>query len=306
MLLVVALGGNALLMRGERPDALVQRRHVRTAAQALAPLAHDHTLVLCHGNGPQVGVLAMESENDPELTHPYPLDALGAQTQGMIGYWLVQELGNAGVAAPIVAIVTQTVVDRDDPAFDAPTKFVGAGYPEQEARRLAAEHGWTVAPDTAAWRRVVASPQPRLVVELPTIRRLVASGTTVVCAGGGGVPVVAGEGGHTQGAQAVVDKDLTAALLAIELGADRLMVLTDVDAVKQDFGTSQERSLSTVDVEELLAMDFPAGSMAPKVEACLRFVTATGRAAAIGALRDAPAVLAGARGTTITKSRSLA
>jgi carbamate kinase len=303
MLLVVALGGNALLTRGERPDAVVQCRHVRTAAHALAPLAAEHTMVLCHGNGPQVGVLAVESENDPELAHPFPLDVLGAQTQGMIGYWLAQELGNAGVA-PVVAIVTRTVVDREDPAFGAPTKFVGSGYPEREARRLAAEHGWTVARDTAGWRRVVASPQPRLVVELPTIRRLVTNGTTVICGGGGGVPVLAGEDGHTEGAQAVVDKDLTAALLAVELGADRLVVLTDVDAVKQDFGTPRERSLSTVDVEVLRAMDFPAGSMGPKVEACTRFVTATGRPAAIGALRDAPAVLAGAAGTTITPSRS--
>jgi carbamate kinase len=304
MLLVVALGGNALLMRGERPDALVQRRHVRAAAEALAPLASRHTLVLCHGNGPQVGVLAVESENDPELTHPFPLDVLGAQTQGMIGYWLAQELGNAGVAAPAVAIVTQTVVDRADPAFGTPTKFVGSGYPEQEAHRLAAEHGWTVAKDTAGWRRVVASPQPRLVVELPTIRALVANGTTVICGGGGGVPVVTGRHGRLDGVQAVVDKDLTAALLAIELDADRLIVLTDVTAVKQDFGTPRERSLATVDVDGLRAMDFPAGSMAPKVEACTRFVTATGRPAAIGALQDAAAVLAGEAGTAITTSRS--
>jgi carbamate kinase len=303
VLLVVALGGNALLERGERPDAGVQQRHVRTAARALAPLASRHTLVLCHGNGPQVGVLALESANDPELTHPFPLDSLGAQTQGMIGYWLAQELSNAGVA-PAVAIVTQTVVDREDPAFGAPTKFVGAGYSEQEARRLAAEHGWTIARDTAGWRRVVASPQPLRVVELPTIRRLVESGTTVICGGGGGVPVVTGEHGRIEGAQAVVDKDSTAALLAIELGADRLIVLTDVDAVKRDFGTPRERSLATVDVAELRAMDFPAGSMAPKVEACMRFVAATGRSAAIGALRDAAAVLAGAAGTTITTSRS--
>jgi carbamate kinase len=187
VLLVVALGGNALLERGERPDAGVQQRHVRTAARALAPLASEHTLVRCHGNGPQVGVLALESENDPELTHPYPLDALGAQTQGMIGYWLAQELRNEGVA-PAVAIVTQTVVDRADPAFGAPTKFVGGGYPEHEPRRLAAEHGWTVARDTAGWRRVVASPRPVRVVELPTIRRLVESGTAVICGGGGECP----------------------------------------------------------------------------------------------------------------------
>ncbi|MCO1659922.1 carbamate kinase [Pseudonocardia humida] len=299
MLIVVALGGNALLNRGERPDAQVQRAHVRTAARALAPLAAAHALVLCHGNGPQIGVLAVESENDPALTHPFPLDALGAQTQGMIGYWLAQELANAGVSRPVVAIVTQTVIDADDPAFSTPTKFVGQGYPEPEARRLAREHGWTIAPDGTAWRRVVASPAPRGVVELPTIERLVGTGTTVICGGGGGVPVVAGERARTEGAQAVVDKDLTAALLAVELGADRLVVLTDVDAVKRDFGTPRERPLSVVRVSELGAMRFPAGSMAPKVEACVRFVTATGRPAAVGALRDASAVLAGTAGTTI-------
>ncbi|WP_327587988.1 carbamate kinase [Nonomuraea sp. NBC_00507] len=302
MLLVVALGGNALLERGERPDAAVQRQHVRSAARALAPLAAEHTLVLCHGNGPQIGMLAVESENDPALAHPFPLDTLGAQTQGMIGYWLSQELGNAGMARPVVTIVTQTEVDADDPAFRTPTKFVGQGYPEPVARRFALEHGWTVARDGRAWRRVVASPSPRRIVELPTIRQLVAGGTTVICGGGGGVPVLARDGGRFEGAQAVVDKDLTAALLAIELGADRLVVLTDVDAVRRDFGTPQEQPLSTVDVGELRAMRFPAGSMAPKIDACIRFVTATGRPAAIGALRDASAVLAATAGTTITAS----
>ncbi|MFC7111407.1 carbamate kinase [Nonomuraea rubra] len=237
MLIVVALGGNALLERGERPDAQVQREHVRAAALALAPLAAEHTLVLCHGNGPQIGMLAVESENDPALTHPFPLDTLGAQTQGMIGYWLALELGNAGLAGPVVTIVTRTEVDPDDPAFRAPAKFVGQTYPEPVARRLAGEHGWTVAGDGQGWRRVVASPAPRRIVELPTIRHLVAGGTTVICGGGGGVPVFAGDGGRYEGAQAVVDKDLTAALLAVELGADRLVVLTDVDAVRRDFGT---------------------------------------------------------------------
>ncbi|WP_394618914.1 carbamate kinase [Lentzea sp. JNUCC 0626] len=304
MVLVVALGGNALLERGERPDAAVQQRHVRAAARALAPLAAEHALVVCHGNGPQVGVLALESENDPELTHPYPLDALGAQTQGMIGYWLAQELGNAGVPTPVVAVVTQTVVDHDDPAFDAPAKFVGTTYPEREARRLAAEHGWTVARDTSGWRRVVASPEPRLVVELPTIRRLLASGATVICGGGGGVPVIVREHGRLEGVQAVVDKDLTAALLAIELEADRLIVLTDVDSVRADFGTTHERALSTVDVDALRALDLQAGSMGPKAEACAWFVSTTGRPAAIGSLADAAAVFAGTAGTTITTSRS--
>ncbi|MEV4173323.1 carbamate kinase [Nonomuraea sp. NPDC049709] len=305
MLLVVALGGNALLERGESPDAGVQRQHVRSAARALAPLAAEHMLVLCHGNGPQIGMLAVESENDPALAHPFPLDTLGAQTQGMIGYWLAQEMANAGLAGPVVTIVTQTEVDAGDPAFGSPAKFVGQGYPEPEARRLAREHGWAVARDGRVWRRVVASPAPLRIVELPSIRQLVAGGTTVICGGGGGVPVLARDGGGFEGAQAVVDKDLTAALLAVELGADRLVVLTDVDAVRRDFGTSRERPLATAGVDELRAMRFPAGSMAPKVDACIRFVTATGRPASIGALRDASAVLAGMAGTTVTASAEL-
>ncbi|MFI6294703.1 carbamate kinase [Nonomuraea sp. NPDC050790] len=300
MLAVVALGGNALLQRGERPDAEVQRHRVRAAAQALAPLAAQHTLVLCHGNGPQIGMLAVESENDPALTHPYPLDTLGAQTQGMIGYWLAQELGNAGVERPVVTVVTRTEVDADDPAFRTPTKYVGPAYPEPVATRLALAHGWTVAQEGRMWRRVVASPPPRRIVELPTIRALVAGRTLVICGGGGGVPVLAGDGGRMEGAQAVVDKDFMAALLAVELGADRLVLLTDVKAVMRDFGTPAERPLTSVGVGELRALKFPAGSMGPKVEACVRFVTTTGRQAAIGALEEAGAVFHGSAGTTIT------
>jgi carbamate kinase len=304
MLIVVALGGNALLEHGQRPDEPAQRRQVRSAARALAPLAVEHSLVLCHGNGPQIGVLAVESDNDPALAGPFPLDTLGAQTQGMIGYWLTQELVNAGVTRPVVAIITQTEVDPDDPAFRNPTKFVGQGYAEQQARGLAAQHGWTITRDGRDWRRVVASPSPRRVIELPTIRDLVHSGTTVICGGGGGVPVLARDGGRLEGVQAVVDKDLTASLLAVELDADRLVVLTDVDAVRRDFGTPQEQPLPLVDVAGLRTMRFAPGSMAPKVEACIRFVTSTGRPAAIGALRDAAGVLAGSAGTTITASTS--
>jgi carbamate kinase len=306
MLIVVALGGNALLERNERPDEQTQRQHARSAARALAPLATEHTLVLCHGNGPQIGVLAVESDNDPALAQPFPLDTLGAQTQGMIGYWLTQELINAGMTRPVIAIITQTEVDADDPAFRNPTKFVGQQYPEPKARRLAAQHGWTIARDDRGWRRVVASPTPRRVVELPTIRHLVNSATTVICGGGGGVPVLTGDNGHLKGSQAVVDKDLTASLLAVELGADRLVILTDIDAVRRDFGTPHEQPITLVNVDELRAMRFPAGSMAPKVEACIRFVTATGRSAAIGALRDAATVLAATSGTTVTASTSSA
>jgi carbamate kinase len=194
MHVVVALGGNALLERGERPDAVIQRRHVRQAAAALAPLAADHQLVLCHGNGPQVGVLALESQSDTSLSRPYPLDVLVAQTQGMIGYWLVQELSNAGVAQRAVCVLSQTVVDPSDPAFGHPTKFIGAGYDKDEAQAMAARLGWTIAADGSRWRRVVASPRPLGLVEIETVRSLAdaadilagRAGTTISAAGPAG------------------------------------------------------------------------------------------------------------------------
>jgi carbamate kinase len=297
---MAALGGNALLERGERPDAAIQHRHVHRAARALAPLAAEHQLIVCHGNGPQVGLLAVESEADALLSEPYPLDVLGAQTQGMIGYWLAQELRNAGVSHPVVSIVTQTVVDAADPSFGAPTKFIGPVYQRRRARRLAAQHGWTVAGDGTAWRRVVPSPEPARVVELVPIRSLVETGAVVICGGGGGAPVIENEAGDLVGVEAVIDKDLTAALLAQELDADLLLLLTDVAAVMRDFGTEQATPVRAIDVATLKGMAFPAGSMGPKVEACARFVQATGHPAAIGALGDACEIVAGLAGTTIS------
>jgi carbamate kinase len=299
---VVALGGNALLERGERPDALIQRRHVRQAAVALAPLAADHQLVLCHGNGPQVGLLALESQADGSLSQPYPLDVLVAQTQGMIGYWLVQELRNAGVAQRALCVVSQTVVDRADAAFGNPTKFIGASYDEGEARARAERLGWTIAADGPRWRRVVASPRPLGLVEIETVRSLADAGVLVVCAGGGGVPVARTETGELAGVEAVVDKDLTSAELAITLKADRLLVLTDVPAIIRGYGTPDARPIQAIDADALAAMTFPAGSMGPKVEACVRFVRASGQPAAIGALADAADILAGRAGTTISAS----
>jgi carbamate kinase len=303
MRVVVALGGNALLERGERPDAVIQRRHVRQAAAALAPLAAEHQLVLCHGNGPQVGVLALESQADPSLSRPYPLDVLVAQTQGMIGYWLVQELANAGVTQRVVCVVSQTVVDPSDPAFGHPTKFIGAGYDQGEAQAMAARLGWTIAADGPRWRRVVASPRPLGLVEIETVRSLAGAGALVVCGGGGGVPVVRSNAGELAGVEAVVDKDLTAAELAITLKADRLLVLTDVPAIIRGYGTPGAQPIEAIDTVALSAMTFPAGSMGPKVEACIRFVTASGQPAAIGALADAAGILAGRAGTTISAAR---
>jgi carbamate kinase len=297
--IVVALGGNALLQRGERPDASIQLDHIRAAAGALAPLADEHDVIVCHGNGPQVGLLALESENDPELTRPYPLDVLGAQTQGMIGYWLAQSLRNAGVSGSVLGVITQVVVDPADPAFAAPTKFVGPAYPRDRARQLGDQHGWTTARDGPAWRRVVPSPEPQRIVEQDSIVALAQAGTVVICGGGGGAPVV-DDGGLLRGVEAVVDKDLTAALLAIAVAADRLVLLTDVSAVMRDFGTPQQAPMPLLDLDDLTRLTFAAGSMGPKIEACRRFVAATGRPAVIGSLLDATALLDGKAGTTIT------
>ncbi len=302
MRIVVALGGNALLRRGEPPDAEVQEANVRRAVEALAPLAEHHELVVTHGNGPQVGVLALQSASDPHLTTPYPFDVLGAQTQGMIGYWLLQAMQNRLPGRQVAAIINQTLVEAADPAFADPTKFVGEMYSREEADRLSAERGWVVKPDGTGWRRVVGSPRPQRVVETRLIRLLLESGALVVCAGGGGVPVVRNDSGELEGVEAVVDKDLTSAVLAEALDADVLLVLTDVRHVLRGFGTPEESPILRETPSGLRSMHFPAGSMGPKVDAVCRFVELTGGMAAIGALEDAPAILAGDAGTIVTPS----
>jgi carbamate kinase len=300
MRVVAALGGNALLERGEKPDADIQESHIQRAVKALAPLARAHDLVLTHGNGPQVGMLALESERDPALSRRYSLDVLGAQTQGMIGYWLARALRAAVPGRPAGCLVGQTKVDPDDAAFANPTKFVGPVYQEKDALGLAAERGWVVRRDGAAWRRVVPSPEPLELVERPLIRVLLDSGALVVCAGGGGIPVVADASGVLGGVDAVVDKDLTAALLARAVDADALLLLTDVDAVIDGFGTPDARPIRHARPSELRARSFPAGSMGPKVEGACRFVDATGRMAAIGRMDAAVALLRCAAGTIVS------
>ena len=300
MRVVVALGGNALLRRGQKPDADVQERNVATAVAALAPLAAEHELVITHGNGPQVGVLALQSASDPHLTTPYPFDVLGAQTQGMIGYWLLQSMQNALPRRQVAAIINQTLVEANDPAFANPTKFVGEVYDEHEAHRLAAERGWTVKPDGDSWRRVVGSPTPQRVVETRLIRLLLESDAVVVCAGGGGVPVVRNEQGLLEGVEAVVDKDFTSSVLAEALDADALLVLTDVPHVSRDFGTDRAEPILRASAVALRREDFAAGSMGPKVEAVCRFVEVTGNMAGIGRLEDAAAILQGDAGTIVT------
>lgn len=304
MRIVIALGGNALLQRGQKPDASLQQDNVEATVAALAPLAAHHELVITHGNGPQIGVLALESASDPNLTLPYPFDVLGAQTQGMIGYWLLQALQNEVPGREVACIINQTLVDADDPAFDDPTKFIGEVYDEAEARRVAAERGWAVKPDGTRWRRVVGSPAPRHVVETGTIRLLLDSGAIVVCAGGGGVPVIRDGRGHLAGIEAVIDKDLTASMLARELGADALLILTDVAHVYRHFGTPDQAPVTSATPAELRELDVPAGSMGPKVEAAASFVEATGGRAAIGNLDDAPGLLEGTSGTTVTPGRA--
>jgi carbamate kinase len=304
--IVVALGGNALLKRGEKPDADVQEKNVATAVAALAPLAAEHDLVVTHGNGPQVGVLALQSASDPHLTTPYPFDVLGAQTQGMIGYWLLQAMQNALPDRQVAAIINQTLVAANDPAFDDPTKFVGEVYTEQQARDLAAARGWTVKPDGQQWRRVVGSPKPLRVVETRLIRLLLVSGAIVICAGGGGVPVIRNEAGMLEGVEAVVDKDLTTSVLAEALDADVLLVLTDVAHVVSGFATPDAKPILRATPAALQREDFPAGSMGPKVAAVCRFVELTGGIAAIGRLEDAAEILRGEAGTIVTPSGAYA
>lgn len=299
MRIVVAIGGNALLRRGERPDAAPQRRHVAAAAAALADIAREHQVVVVHGNGPQVGLLALESGSDPSLSEPYPLADLVAESQGLIGLWLQQAL-LAEMAGEVVTLVSQTVVDPEDAAFQVPTKFIGQVYDELSARRFAGWYGWTIQADRDGWRRVVASPLPCDIVELPMAARLLDAGVTVVLAGGGGVPVVDRDGRY-ESVDAVVDKDRSAALAAERLGADLLLVITDVEGVIRDFGGPAEKVLREVSVAELSSMWFPAGSMGPKVEAVCAFTRRTGRRSAIGSLDQIDGVLAGTSGTQLRR-----
>ena len=306
--LVVALGGNALLRRGEPGSMAIQRHNLVGAAEALAAVAaRDGGLVVTHGNGPQVGFLAIEAEIAAAVVPAPPLDVLGAESQGQIGYLLAQALLPAlrarGDGRDVAVVLTQTVVDRDDPAFSRPTKFVGPTYDEPVARQLATDRGWSIARDGERWRRVVPSPRPLALVEARAIHRLVETGTLVVAAGGGGVPVAADPDGRLEGLEAVVDKDLAAVVLARAVGADGLLLLTDVDGVHDGFGgpgSTRIPRISLDDAERGLAEGrWPAGSMGPKVEACVAFVRDGGSFAAIGALELAVDVLEGRSGTRI-------
>ncbi|MDJ0653295.1 MAG: carbamate kinase [Xanthomonadales bacterium] len=306
MRIVVALGGNALLRRGQPMTAEAQRENVRIAARALAGIALEHDLVVTHGNGPQVGLLALQGAAfKPDEV--YPLDVLGAETEGMIGYMIEQELGNLlPEDRPLATLLTMIEVDPDDPAFDDPTKFIGPIYDEEDAKRLAAQKGWRVKPDGDHWRRVVPSPLPRRIFETRPIRWLLEHNTVVVCAGGGGIPTLYRADGTLTGVEAVIDKDFASELLARELDADLFVMATDVDAVYHDWARPNARAIRRGAPGAFNLSDFPAGSMGPKVAAAVQFAEHTGRPAAIGALADLPDILAGEAGTTVsTEAESL-
>lgn len=304
MRIVVALGGNALLRRGEALSAAAQQVSINEAAHSLAGVvALGHQLVITHGNGPQVGVLALQSLAGPAVS-AMPLDILGAESEGWIGYGIELALRNALPAdAVVVTLLTQTLVDGSDEAFSLPTKPIGPIYNESSARKLADANRWSIAPDGKGWRRVVASPKPQDILEIASIRHLAESGAIVICAGGGGVPVRRLPDGTLAGVEAVVDKDKTSALLARQLGADLFIMLTDVAGVYLDYGTENARMIRRMTARELDALraSFGAGSMAPKVEAACAFAVETGRPAAIGALGDLANIIAGTKGTTIVE-----
>jgi carbamate kinase len=305
MRIVIALGGNALLRRGEPMTTEVQRRNIKVAADAIAPLAADHSIVVVHGNGPQVGLLALQADSY-QGAEPYPLDVLDAGTQGMIGYLIQQELRSLLPPDKQVAtLLTMIVVDPDDPAFTNPAKFVGPVYTKDAADVLASKKGWAFRRDGAAWRRVVPSPQPRRILEIQPISWLLERDAVVICAGGGGIPTMypSSGSGPLLGVEAVIDKDLASELLAEDVDADLFVMATDVDGVYLDWGTPEQRRLGQVTPEELAGYEFAAGSMGPKVEAAARFAVKAGRRAAIGSLADIDGIVAGTAGTSVVPQR---
>ena len=303
MRIVVALGGNALLRRGEPMTAGAQRENVKVAAAAIAPIASEHQVVISHGNGPQVGLLALQAAAyKPEEASP--LDVLGAQTEGSIGYMIEQELGNLlPFEVPFATLLTMVEVDPNDPGFEHPTKFVGPVYDKPSADRIAGEKGWDFKQDGDKWRRVVPSPLPKRIFEIRPIKWLLERGTIVICAGGGGIPTMYKSGADRKliGVEAVIDKDLCSELLARELDADLFIMATDAQAVFVGYGTPEAKAVYRANPEALSRFSFPAGSMGPKVAAACHFARASGCTAAIGALADIPAIVQGRKGTLINK-----
>ncbi len=299
MRVVVALGGNALLQRGQALNAENQRGNIRIAAKQLAAVHAGHELIIAHGNGPQVGLLAL-MDAAYAAVDPFPLDVLGAETVGMIGYMIEQELGNIIPEEDhIVTILTQVSVDPADPAFAHPSKPVGPIYGADEARRLQREKDWSIAADGDYFRRVVPSPEPQRIIEIDAIRMLVEHGVVVICAGGGGIPTAYDAEGKLYGVEAVIDKDLSSSLLARDLQADMLIMLTDVASAYRDFGRAGQRAIRSAHPDAIEALEFADGSMGPKITAACRFARASGKRSAIGQLSDLTRILAGQAGTLI-------
>lgn len=299
MRVVAALGGNALLKRGEPLNAATQRENIRRAAESLAPLVQENELILSHGNGPQVGLLALQAASFTG-TEPYPLDILGAETEGMIGYMIEQELRNLlPPETPVATILTMTGVDPSDPAFENPEKFVGPVYTKEQAEEIAPETGWTFRQDGEMWRRVVPSPEPKKILEIKPLTWLIEKGTIVICTGGGGIPVAPAGGNKHTGIEAVIDKDLASGLLAEEISADLFIMATDVKGVYLNWGEENEELVRETTPEFLQMHEFPPGSMGPKVGAACRFVEKTGKTAAIGSLEEITLIAAGKAGTII-------
>lgn len=300
MRVVVALGGNALLQRGQVMNAENQRENIRIAVRQLAEVHKDHQLIIAHGNGPQVGLLAL-MEAAYTAVDPYPLDVLGAETVGMIGYVIEQELGNIiPLEDHIVTVLTQVLVDPADPAFKNPTKPVGPVYDRREAERLRKEKGWSLAPDGKYFRRVVPSPLPQRIIEINAIRLLVENGVVVICAGGGGIPTAYDSEQKLFGVEAVIDKDLASALLSTELDADMFVMLTDVAGVYTDFGTPRQRAIRAANPAALAQLEFAEGSMGPKIRGACNFVGRTSRKSAIGQLSDLVKIMESRAGTIIS------
>lgn len=299
MRIVIALGGNALLQRGQPMNAENQRANIRLAAERIANVAPGNEIVIAHGNGPQVGLLALQ-DAAYEAVEPYPLDVLGAETEAMIGYVIEQELGNLlPFEQPFATVLTMIEVDPKDPAFGNPTKPIGPIYDKATAEKLAADKGWSIAPDGEHFRRVVPSPKPQRIFEIRPIRTLVDQGCIVICAGGGGIPTMYGEDGKLHGVEAVIDKDLAASLLAEQLDADMLVIATDVDGVYTGWGTPEQAKLGSVTADEVAGLKLPAGSMGPKVAAACQFARKTGKEAVIGSLADIDKIVEGEAGTRV-------
>lgn len=302
MRIVVALGGNALLRRGEPLTADNQRKNVKIACEQIAKIYPNNELVIAHGNGPQVGLLALQGAAYQDVP-TYPLDVLGAESVGMIGYMIQQELGNlVPFEVPFATLLTQVEVDKDDPAFQHPTKPIGPVYTKQEAEKLAAEKHWTIAEDGDKYRRVVPSPLPKRIFEIRPVKWLLEKGTIVICAGGGGIPTFYDDNGDLVGVEAVIDKDLCSALLAYDINADLFIIATDVSGVFINWGKPDQKAIACASPEAMEKLNFAAGSMGPKVKAAINFARQTGKDAVIGSLSDIVDIVAGKAGTRISNS----